>query len=197
MFSHEFTRSIYMCHSDLVAAPLLMASISPSSTDDIRRKFSQDAVLFIEDSVVGERVKEMQQRGFPIESADGLDFCKLNALDDTVCRKHYRPGFSLIFFQRIRHVLEAMLTSLGLGIYEVYRFDPNYIYAFMTGLNSELKAIVVQLWSPQSSVVFYGGSHLLPIRGFPASNGLLDIPYAPLKEGGCKSIEVEMERGGL
>lgn len=99
--------------------------------------------------------------------------------------------------QRVRHVLEAMLPWLGLGIYEVYRTDPNYIYAFMTGLNSEMKAIVVQLWSPQSSMVFYGGSHLLPIRGFNASNGLLEIPYAPLKQAGCKSIEVQMEKGGL
>ncbi|MCJ1252259.1 hypothetical protein MMC24_000063 [Lignoscripta atroalba] len=85
----------------------------------------------------------------------------------------------------------------GPRIYEVYRTDPNYIYAFMTGLNTEMKAIVVQLWSPQSSIVFYGGSHLLSIKGFNASNGLLEIPYAPLKQAGCKSIEDEMEKGGL
>lgn len=66
-----------------------MDSITSLSVADVRRLFSEDAVLFIEDAVVGERVKEMQQRGFPIESADGLDFCKLNVFDDTVCRKHY------------------------------------------------------------------------------------------------------------
>jgi hypothetical protein len=86
---------------------------------------------------------------------------------------------------------------VGLGIYEVYRTDPNYIYAFMTGLNLEMKAIVVQLWSPQSSMVVYGGSHLLSIKGFNASNGFLEIPYAPLKQAGCKPIEVEMEKGDL
>lgn len=65
-----------------------MDSITSLSAADVRRLFSEDAVLFIEDAVVGERVKEMQQRGFPIESADGLDFCKLNVFDDPVCRKH-------------------------------------------------------------------------------------------------------------
>jgi hypothetical protein len=89
---------------------------------------------------------------------------------------HRRPDFFLIFSQRVRHVLEATFPWVGLGIYEVYRTDPNYIYAFMTGLNLEMKAIVVQLWSPQSSMVVYGGSHLLSIKGFNASNGLLEIP---------------------
>lgn len=65
----------------------------------------------------------------------------------------------------------------------------------MTGLNTELKAVVVQLWSPQSSMLVYGGSHLLPIRGWVASNGLLEMPYAPLKQ--CKPIEISMEKGGL
>ena len=103
----------------------------------------------------------------------------------------------LIFSQRVQHVLEALFPWLGLGIYEIYRTDPNYIYAFMTGLNPEMKAIVVQLWSPKSSLVVYGGSHLLPVKGFNASNGLLEIPYAPLKQAGCKSIDVDMEKGGL
>lgn len=65
----------------------------------------------------------------------------------------------------------------------------------MTGLNPELKAVVVQLWSPQSCMLVYGGSQLLRIKGFVASNGLLEIPYAPLKQ--CKPIEVNMEKGGL
>jgi hypothetical protein len=65
----------------------------------------------------------------------------------------------------------------------------------MTGLNPELKAVVVQLWSLESSMIVYGGSHVLPIKGIIASNGLLEIPYAQLKP--CKSTPVEMKRGGL
>jgi hypothetical protein len=75
-------------HHDLGADASPMASITSLSAADARRLFSEDAVFSVEDPMVGERVKEMQQRGFPIESADGLDFCKQNVFDDTVCRKH-------------------------------------------------------------------------------------------------------------
>jgi len=71
-----------------------MASITSLSADDVQRLFSQDAVFYVEDPVVGERVVEMQKKGFPIESADGLDFCKQNVLDDTVCKKHTMTGLS-------------------------------------------------------------------------------------------------------
>jgi len=156
-----------------------LASITSLSVTDIQKAFSEDGILYVEDATIGDRVKEIQMKRFPFESAEGLDFCRMNVLEDI----------------RIRCVLEALLPWSGLGIYEVYRTDANYIYAFMTGLNSELKAVVVQLWSPQSCITVYGGSQSLPIKGFIASNGLLEIPYAPLKQ--CKPINVEMENGGL
>ncbi|OAL57278.1 hypothetical protein IQ07DRAFT_638627 [Pyrenochaeta sp. DS3sAY3a] len=156
-----------------------MASITSLSVEGIQKLFSEDAAIYVEDPAIGEQVEEMRRKGFPIESADGLDFCKNNVLDD----------------MRVRHVLEALFPWSGLGIYEVYRTDANHIYAFMTGLNPELKAVVVQLWSPQSCMLVYGGSQLLRIKGFNASNGLLEVPYAPLKQ--CKPIEVNMEKGGL
>jgi len=54
------------------------------SADDVRKLFAEsgDAVYFIEDSLIGERVLEMKRRGFPIETAYGLDFCKQNVLDN-------------------------------------------------------------------------------------------------------------------
>ncbi|PVH91196.1 hypothetical protein DM02DRAFT_678204 [Periconia macrospinosa] len=157
---------------------LSMASID-SQLDDIKRSFLEDGLFYVEDSAIGDQVKEIQKKGFPIESAAGLDFCQRNVLDDI----------------RTRRILESLFPWSGLGIYEVYRTDANHIYAFMTGLNTELKAVVVQLLSPQSSMVVYGGSQSLQIKGFNASNGLLEIPYAPLKK--CKPIEVNMEKGGL
>jgi len=85
------------------------------------------------------------------------------------------------------------------GIYEAYRRNdqqPDIIYGFMTGLEPP-SAIVVQLWSPNSKMVYYEGSHLLPIEGWPLPIGLLEIPYAPLRQAGCTPIEVKMEKGGL
>lgn len=74
--------------------------------------------------------------------------------------------------------------------------EPSVIYAFMTGLEP-LSAVVVQLWSPKSKMVYFEGSHLLPITGFPLPIGLLEIPLAPLRRADCKAVEVEMEEGGL
>lgn len=71
-----------------------MASITSLSAADVQKLFSRDAVFYVEDPVVGERVVEMQKKGFPIESADGLDFCKHNVLDDTVCKTHTMAGLS-------------------------------------------------------------------------------------------------------
>jgi hypothetical protein len=77
----------------------------------------------------------------------------------------------------------------------VYQLDADHIYAFMTGLETQLTAVVVQLWSPGSSMVIYGGSQALPIKGLFAPNGLLQIPYASLRQ--CKPIDVNLEKGGL
>lgn len=77
----------------------------------------------------------------------------------------------------------------------MYQLDPDHIYAFLTGLESQLTAVVVQLWSPGSSMVLYGGSQALPVRGLFAPNGLLQIPYASVRQ--CKPIEVNLENGGL
>ncbi|KAF2245217.1 hypothetical protein BU26DRAFT_522316 [Trematosphaeria pertusa] len=117
-----------------------MASITSLSVEGIQKKFSEDGVFYVEDPAMGDRVEEIRSRGFPIESVDGLDFCRDNVLNDMAGRNIY-----LIFFQLVRCVLEALFPWSGLGIYEVYRTDSNYIYAFMTGMNSELKAIVIQL----------------------------------------------------
>jgi hypothetical protein len=65
-----------------------MASIASLSTADVQKLFSEDALYYVEDPAVGEQVKEMQDKGFPIESADGLDFCKQNVLDDVVGKQH-------------------------------------------------------------------------------------------------------------
>jgi len=51
---------------------------------DARKSILEDGFLSMDDSVVGEHVLEMQQRDFPFASEYGLEFCKLNLLDDTV-----------------------------------------------------------------------------------------------------------------
>ena len=44
--------------------------------------FLKDALCYVKDPVIGDHVRKIQKNGFPIESTDGLDFCKQNVLDD-------------------------------------------------------------------------------------------------------------------
>jgi hypothetical protein len=63
-----------------------MDPITLPSVEDIQRLFSENRVFSVEDAALGDQVKEMQMKGFPIESLDGLEFCKKNFLDDPVGR---------------------------------------------------------------------------------------------------------------
>lgn len=65
----------------------------------------------------------------------------------------------------------------------------------MTGLDPELKGVAVGLCSPDLSMVLKAGSNLLPVRGWWASNGLLEMPHGALKD--CKPIDIVLEKGGL
>jgi hypothetical protein len=65
----------------------------------------------------------------------------------------------------------------------------------MTGLDPKLKGVAVGLCSPELNMVLKAGSNLHPIKGWWASNGLLEIPHGALKD--CKSIDIVLEKGGL
>jgi hypothetical protein len=51
---------------------------------DASKSILEDGFFSMDDSVVGEHVSEMEQKDFPWASEYGVDFCKLNFLDDTV-----------------------------------------------------------------------------------------------------------------
>ena len=59
------------------------------------------------------------------------------------------------------------------------------------------RALIAQLWSSGSRMVFYGGAHLLSLPAEAAKNGLLETPLDRMKQPGIKWIEVEMKHGGL
>jgi len=61
-----------------------LASITSLSVTDIQKAFSEDGILYVEDATIGDRVKEIQMKRFPFESAEGLDFCRMNVLEDIV-----------------------------------------------------------------------------------------------------------------
>jgi hypothetical protein len=51
---------------------------------DTRKSVLEDGFISMDNLVVGEHVLEMQQKGFLFASEYGLEFCKLNVLDNIV-----------------------------------------------------------------------------------------------------------------
>jgi hypothetical protein len=88
-------------------------------------------------------------------------------------------------------------------LYKAFGRDPSHAYSFLTRTETEAeteakaRALIVQLWSSGSRMVFYSGSHLLSLPAKAAKNGLLETPLDRLKQAGIKWIEVEMKDGGL
>ncbi|KAF2176763.1 hypothetical protein K469DRAFT_605911 [Zopfia rhizophila CBS 207.26] len=152
-----------------------------TSTKKPRESILEDGVFWVEDPVIGKRVDEIAKKGFPFKTEEGLDFCKLNTLDD----------------KRIRNVLESFFEWSCLGFYKAFGRDPSRTFSFLNRTKTEAQVLVVQLWSSGSRMVFYNGSHLQSLDAGPAANGLLEIPDSHLKRAGITHTEVEMKGGGL
>ncbi|CZS92365.1 uncharacterized protein RAG0_02776 [Rhynchosporium agropyri] len=149
---------------------------------DARKSILDDGFLALHDSVVGGHVLDIQQKDFPFLSEYGLEFCKINFLDDT----------------RIQSILESFLPWSGLGLCLKWNNDPGHNFSFRKGgTKAGLRVLLVQLWSVGSRVAYWGGSHLLSPPAVGAANGLWEVPSAALKRAGCKQTEITFEQGGL
>ena len=58
-----------------------------ASTKTPRESILEDGVFYVKDPVIGKRVDKIAKKGFPFKMEKGLDFCKLNTLDDKVGKK--------------------------------------------------------------------------------------------------------------
>ncbi|KAK4132082.1 hypothetical protein BT67DRAFT_444200 [Trichocladium antarcticum] len=123
----------------------------------------------------------MERKDFPYASEYGLDFCKVNVLDDV----------------RVRAILESFFEWSGLGLYRTFGRAPEHNFLFMNKATTEMQVVVVQLWSSGSRVRFWGGSQLHALNGIAAANGLLEVPSERLEGLGLQPTEVVLERGGL
>lgn len=90
-----------------------------------------------------------------------------------------------------------MFPWSGLGCYKALGCDPHRVFCFLGSDKPEVQALIVQLWSKKSRVIFYKGSHLQALRPKPAMNGFLEVPPENLTHESIEHIEVEMEEGSL
>ncbi|OQU97149.1 hypothetical protein CLAIMM_03127 isoform 3 [Cladophialophora immunda] len=86
-------------HPDTLTLPSLrtpkifMANGQSTSTRPPQVSILEDGVFCVEDAVIGKRVKEIEEKGFPFKTLDGLEFCKLHTFDDEASIKSTWKGY--------------------------------------------------------------------------------------------------------
>jgi hypothetical protein len=70
-------------------------ALTPFSVEDTRKSILEDGFSYIEDPVVGERVLEIAEKGSPLLLEEGLEFCKLNVLNNEVSNREYGDVFTI------------------------------------------------------------------------------------------------------
>jgi hypothetical protein len=159
-------------------------------TEDAEASIRETGVYSLEDVQVGTRVAEFNERGLPTKTPYGLEFCAQNSLGN----------------QNIRTIVESILDQPHWGCIKIYSDKlPSDHALFFHNPSSYLEepaaqvpALLVQLCSPGSRIVFYEGSHgqnISPkeLKGW----GLLALPRLEMRREGITEVEVPMTEGGL
>ncbi len=72
---------------------------STSTSDELsRRKLDEDGFVVLRGSAFGQRFDGFARKGLPFKTADGLDFCKVNVLNDVVS-KFYTLALRLLIWK--------------------------------------------------------------------------------------------------
>jgi len=135
---------------------------------DAKKSLLKDGFFTIDDSMVGEYVLEIHQRTFPFASEYGLEFCRLNMLDDRLSAYTINP-----------RILVRMVRSRIL--YEIHQGSGSHISFRKGGAKAGLRVLIVQSWSIGSRVAYYDGSHLYSLSAVQAANSLWEVPSAPFQ----------------
>ncbi|KAJ3494997.1 hypothetical protein NLG97_g3709 [Lecanicillium saksenae] len=134
-----------------------------------------------EEAYVGSRVLALQEKKFPYFTEYGLDFCADFAFDP-----------------RITQILETSFQKCLLGHWLRYEEYPNHIECFRRGgLKAGRKVFVVQVWSRDSEVDYYAGSHDHELVTTRSLRSLHEIPSSELARVGCVADKKKFANGAL
>jgi len=143
--------------------------------------FAKDGFLFVKDEQAGQRVDEMERNAIPFASERGLEFYKINVLDDT----------------RKRHILDSTFEWFGLGLYRTFGAMPGDYTFRQSDPVSGPESLLVQFWRKGSRVTFWKASHLEQVVTMKGENNLWRAPRVALTRLGLEPVEVTFEHGGF
>ncbi|KAJ5556654.1 hypothetical protein N7513_001775 [Penicillium frequentans] len=149
--------------------------------DIARRSLLEEGFFDLNDSTVGNRVLEMERRGFPYLTEYGMDFCKQFAFDD-----------------RIRSILECSLERCSLGHWLRYEEFPGHVECFRRGgPKAGRRVLMVHLWAKGSRVEYYARSHLHDLATTRGRRSLYEISQSELDHVGSRPEVKDFPDGGL
>ncbi|KAK3328704.1 hypothetical protein B0T19DRAFT_357440 [Cercophora scortea] len=158
-----------------------MASTTTFALDVAQRSLLEKGFFVLDDSLAGERISEMEERGFPYFTEYGLDFCKQFAFDE-----------------RIRSILEASFEKCSLGHWLRYEDFPGHVECFRRGgPKAGRRVLMVHLWAKGSRVAYYVGSHLHDMATSRGRRSLYEIPLSELDRVGSEPEHKEFPDGGF
>jgi len=149
--------------------------------DIAQRSLLEEGFFDFDDSLVGERVLDMENRGFPYLTEYGLEFCKQFALD-----------------ARIRSILEASFERCSLGHWLRYEEFPGHVECFRRGgPKAGRRVLAVHLWAKGSRVEYNAGSHLHDLATTKGRRSLHEISQSELARVGSRHEPKHFPNGGL
>ncbi|CRG88238.1 hypothetical protein PISL3812_05265 [Talaromyces islandicus] len=158
-----------------------MAGTKSSSTGNPGEDFLKNGFLSVKDAEAGERVEEMERNSVLFASERGLQFYKVNVLDDP----------------RKRQILDSSFKWFGLGLYRTFGAMPGD-YAFrQSDPSSGLESLLVHFWKKGSKATFWKASHIERVITTRGENNLWRAPRVALRGLGLEPVEVTFENGGF
>lgn len=153
-----------------------MGTSLPSPQDAI----SEDGFFKADDAELGARTQQMDEDAVALGSERGLHFYSTNVLQ----------------YPKIRSIIESTFEQPSLGIYRTFGAAPE-VFSFDKKPQSNLEILIVMFWTKGSRVSFWPGSHRYDLKPFIASNSLLEVPDARLRQLNLEARQQFLEHGGF
>jgi len=143
----------------------------------------EEGFLRLDDSELGKDISEMERRGFPFWTADGLDFCRKHVLAD----------------ERLRSIIVSWFGERCILMHWLrYTANPGHVLCFRSGgPEAGRRRLMVHLMAKGSQVGYWGRSHLRKLTWLETDYGFYEIPEHSLVGAGLKREDLEFNDSDL
>lgn len=145
--------------------------------DDAKKSLDQEGFYRLHDSELSNAISDMEQRGFPFWTEDGLNFCRKHVLTD----------------EHIRSIVKSWFGERCILVHWLrYTANPGHVLCFRSGgPEAGRRRLMVHLMARGSQVGYWSGSHLQKLVWLETEYGFYEIPKPALVNAGLNSKDLE------